>query len=141
MKNPMGVVYRVVVVVLLAAGLHLLNLIGFTYIRRVNNDPFTNPVVVSQVDHETITLSDGRGVRISGGDEALEKAIQESDNRVDLEIDERGAVLIYGKEEIFICGTTMPSITIPLVPRDAPLYKRRLLDVGRFVAEERAPHD
>jgi len=64
----------------------------------------------------------------------MREKIEALASRVDLEEDpETSTVSMLGKKKHFICGTSMPTITIPIIPISTPANGREYLGFGQFV--------
>ncbi len=94
---------RLILAFLLLAVLHLLGFIGIVYVHRIDNDPFLNPVEISEITADTIKLKDGRTfIPIGGISDRTKEKVRETGMRVDLEVDETNLVTIYGRHDIFV---------------------------------------
>lgn len=128
-----------ILVILILGVLHPLGVVGIVYVHRIDNDPFRNPVEVSEVTADRIKLKDGRTFVPYGGiDDRTKEKVREAGMRVDLEVDETNLVTIYGRHDIFVCGLGMPLITIPIIPSKIPKYNRTLLPIGELEELPRA---
>ena len=124
---------RLVVVTLILVVLHLFGVVGIVYVHRIDNDPFLNPVEISEFNADRIKLKDGRTFVPYGSiDDRTKEKVREAGMRVDLEVDETNLVTIYGRHDIFVCGLGMPLITLPIIPSKIPKYNRTLLEIGEL---------
>lgn len=110
-------------------------LIGLHYPRAIDNDPLVSPVTVTLVAPNVLQLEDGRRLEVAFQDlgVALDKAISDSDGKIDMEVGNNGVVSVYLKRRSWVCGTPWArAINIPLIPDDVPLNRRQLVGTGRF---------
>jgi hypothetical protein len=120
--------------------LHLFNIVGFTYFRRVDNQPLQNPVRVVRNSNEELELADGRLITNFWDGDLLANAMRRTgSNEVEIAPSEirPDGVDVMTKDHQFICGIGGPMITIPLIPQPVPRYKR--VRIGRGVVAESKP--
>jgi hypothetical protein len=111
--------------------------IGFHYPRVIENEPLHDPIKVLRVEGKQLHLSDSRIIEVQNtSDEALTKAIAESDFYVDLE-GSGSVVTVHARQNGWICGTPWAQpIRIPLFPDTVYQNRRDLIAVGEFVGSE-----
>jgi len=128
-----SIAQRLSLAIVIFVVLNLLGIVGIVYFHRVDNDPFLNPVKISEIAADRITLKDGRTFFPIGdiSDRTREK-VRETKMRVDLEVDETNLVTLYGRNDIFVCGLGMPLITLPIIPSKIPKYNRTQLEIGEL---------
>jgi hypothetical protein len=108
-----------------------LGVVGFHYLRAVENDPLQDGTEVVAVQGDRIELADGRVFKPHGGvDYGLRKAIRGSGGRIGVGVDKGGVAILYVRQRQFVCGTSMPMITIPVIPADYPAYSSKAVAVG-----------
>ncbi|MDH5676573.1 MAG: hypothetical protein OEZ06_30925 [Myxococcales bacterium] len=103
--------------------------VGFHYPRIIENDPFRNPVRVASVEGTTLTLEDGRRLRLETTRDAdLYHRVKASEFFVEVEdFGEESYVAV--KERMWLCGTPWAyMIRIPLIADDVPI--NRLVPLG-----------
>lgn len=134
MKSPIKIVALLFAISFCLLALMACRQIGFTYVRLIENDPLSNPFRVIKSTPGKLELEDGRSVELwaSYNDAELQRSLRESDNWIELAPTFDDHVEIYVKSKVFICGTSFPTITIPLSPVDVPKYRRRLIDTGKI---------
>lgn len=112
----------------------IFGIVSIYYLRQVDNNPFEAAAEVIKIDDRRIHLSDGRRVVISGGvDDFVREQIRESKNQIGLEAEgSDNHVTLFMKRPVFICGTGMPIIRLPFIPRDVPRYRQRMFATGKI---------
>jgi hypothetical protein len=103
-----------------------LGVIQLHYPRAYENDPLRTPVQVESVSGFKLTLQDGRVLNVDTAEESLDRIIQESGYRVDIEPLPRSShLVVYAKRRGWICGTPwLGVIEIPVIPDDVPINRR-----------------
>ena len=104
-----------------------LGIIQLHYPRVLENDPLLKPVDVQSVSGFTLTLRDGRVFTVDTSEESLERTIEESGYRVDIEpLPQSSHSFVYVKRRGWICGTPwLGVINIPVIPDDVPINRRK----------------
>jgi hypothetical protein len=115
-----------------------LGVIQLRYPRVLENDPLLKPVAVQSVSGVTLTLRDGRVLTVDTSEDSLEKIIEESGYRVDIEPLPRSShSVVYVKHRGWICGTPwLGVIEIPVIPVDVPINRREQIGTAT-VADQR----
>ena len=115
-----------------------LGIIQLRYPRVLENDPLLKPVAVQSVSGVTLTLRDGRVLTVDTSEESLEKIIEESEYRVDIEpLPQSSHSVVYVKHRGWICGTPwLGVIEIPVIPVDVPINRREQIGTAT-VADQR----
>lgn len=103
-----------------------LGIIQLHYPRPIENDPLLSPVEVELVSGYTLRLRDGRVFSVDTSEESLEKIIEESGYRVDIEpLPQSSHSVVYTKRRGWICGLPwLGVINIPVIPDDVPINRR-----------------
>lgn len=110
-------------------------LVGFSYLRRVENNPLASSIRVSKATENQILLEDGRRIDLDfWRTDALgwESTLRESRSIVEIDEQKSGTVDVYGLRNRFYCGMSMPPIRLPIFPTDVPKYERWLIAIGRM---------
>ena len=125
---------RVTIFAIVLTALNLVGIVDFHFQRMVENDPFQYPVQITEISDDHVKLADGRSIWLAGGvDQWLREKISANGFRVDLQIEpEQQIVCLLGKKRHFICGTSMPPIVIPIIPRHVSAFGREGIGVGQF---------
>ncbi len=120
----------------------LFGVIGICYLRLVDNDPLPNAETVVAIEGDSITLGDGRAIKLEReADYELRTRIQKSANRIGIETTGAGDSTLFVREPRFICGLGMPMITLPVIPINSPRYHRKMLAFGTIDRERNANQD
>ncbi|WP_254512963.1 hypothetical protein [Anatilimnocola floriformis] len=122
----------------LLVALQFLNIVGFTYIRRVDNQPLKNPIRVIRNSNDELELADGRVVVNYWDGQRLAEVMKRTGlNDVEIESSDLGhdKVDVYVRDHQFICGIGGPIFIIPLIPLNAPRYKRTSAGYGYRVQQ------
>lgn len=143
-RVPAGTVVVFALLVVATASVTQVGCIDFTYIRRIDNDPLSNPLRVVRADGSRLELEDGRTFDVMLMEEDLAQLLSDSNNRVEVEPTQyTDHYCIYGRRERFICGMGAPPIRIPLIPLDVPRYERSFPGISTLVkpsSAEAKPH-
>ncbi len=124
LKILMGLLSTVVTLGLLS----VVGIVGFHYIRLVENEPLSHPVRVTAWSAQQLDLEDGRVISFAEPDNYWqEPEIREPYCMVEVKPLAGDVVGIYIKRRTFICGTGAPWLTIPLVAVEIPKYQRKEL--------------
>lgn len=112
-----------------------LEIVNFRYLREVRNEPLLAPVDVMSLVGDVVTLRDGRVIHIEVPMMSdLENALRSSNQQVDVEIGDGGAVELFVRREMFICGSNWVRgmINIELIPDEVPSLTRTRFAIGHF---------
>jgi len=124
-----------IIVILAVIGIRS-DFIGISYPVFVDNTDLMSPVLVTEMNHDQIKLSDGRTVEFEKfSNDDWRNKIRLSKNRVDIEgPGNNSEVWIYGDVLRRICGTPWAQpIRIPLVPNRIGKNQRILIAVGTLI--------
>jgi hypothetical protein len=127
-----AIIGAVLVLVPLAAP----GLVCIHYPRVVHNDPLLAPIMVKSVLDDTITLADGRTIKLEQetAGESLDALMKDSDFRVDVERVGDNALVIYVMRRGWLCGTPWVAlIQIPLIADEVPINHRMPVGLGHLV--------
>jgi hypothetical protein len=105
--------------------LSALGIVGFHYLRPIENDPLRSPANVRYVDATRLVLEDGREFQFVDG--LHERAVMAGQfgNRVDLELQPDGRYTVYCQQpRRMYCLSQPRPINIPLIPDDIYMYMR-----------------
>ena len=120
---------------LLLVVLDLLNIVKFTFLYRVDNEPLANPVRVVRNSNNKLELADGRVItNYLDNDRLAELMKRTGKDEVEITSSDLGPDLVevYARDHQFICGTCGPILTIPVIPQRVPRYKRVTVGYGEF---------
>ncbi len=132
----MIILLRILCVVVVVGVLNVFGIVGISYLRVLDNDPFPVAVHVKAMDNDHIELADGRVITEFGGLSSDDQdRINDSGGRIGCDIDSSGVASVYTRGHRTICGTGMPIFIIPLVPIDVRRYDRRLLVIGKIASK------
>lgn len=133
MKSWRKFAFGLVIVAASGVGLFATRFVGLNYVRLVENDPLNAPVHVARLSDGHLELDDGRRVQLVLNDQEFSRSLQESGNWIELQHSFDDHYDIYVKRKTFICGTSFPAITIPVIASDVPKYRRVMIDSGQIM--------
>ena len=120
----------------------LVGVVGFHYAHVIENEPLIAPVEVTNVDGNRLVLADGRALEVDAFPGQLTDLLSQSDFMIDLETEGEDAVLIYARQDGWICGTRWAQpIRIPIFRDTVYKNRRQLIAHGRItrIADSAAP--
>ncbi|WP_146534829.1 hypothetical protein [Rubripirellula reticaptiva] len=131
MKSIAWTVATALLVLIVAS---LVGVVGFHYPNVIENEPLNDPIKVLRVEGNHLHLADSRIIEIqNASDEALTKAIAESDFLVDVE-GSGSLVTVHARQDGWVCGTPWAQpIRIPLFADTVYRNRRDLIAIGEFV--------
>lgn len=129
-KMKTGITIAVGSVLLFAFGVST-GVIGIHYIRVIENEALINPVNVTKVEGNMLTLGDGRVLELEEPmhGENWDRALDMNHNRIEVEPGKSREVVVWGSVPRTICGGTY-AVRIPLIPRNVNRNRRMTIGYG-----------
>ena len=115
-----------------------LGMVGFRYPYVVQDQPLNNPVKVLCVESNRLHLADSRVVEVDPhSKQDITNQLAQSDFMIDVEDGADDEVVIYARQNGWICGTPWAQpIRIPIFRDTVYRNRRELITVGKIIIGE-----